>query len=284
MANNNDTSQPIDLMEAFTVEPPPLDLVLPGMLAGTVGALVSPGGTGKSMFALQLAAALAGGPDSLGIEIPATGRVVYLPAEDPSLAIRHRLHALGAHVPASLREVMAEKLTIWPLMGKQPDVFQQAWRDALRRMGESARLIIIDTLRRFHSGEENDSGQMAELLGHLEAITADVGTSILFLHHSSKTMAVSGQGDMQQASRGSSVLVDNVRGGQFNLIGMTKKEAEDYGLDENDRGFYVRLCQSKANFGPPSPDRWLNRTKGGILVPVELEKKQKKGARREFAG
>ena len=89
------THKPINILEAFAAAPPPLDYVLPNMVAGTVGALVSPGGAGKSMLALQLAAQIAGGPDLLEVgELP-TGPVIYLPAEDPPTAIHHRLHALG---------------------------------------------------------------------------------------------------------------------------------------------------------------------------------------------
>ncbi len=77
------THKPINILEAFAAAPPPLDYVLPNMVAGTVGALVSPGGAGKSMLALQLAAQIAGGPDLLEVgELP-TGPVIYLPAEDP---------------------------------------------------------------------------------------------------------------------------------------------------------------------------------------------------------
>jgi cell division protein FtsX len=49
----------INFMEAFTHEPPELDFIWPGFLAGTVGALVAPGATGKSYWALEAAMALA---------------------------------------------------------------------------------------------------------------------------------------------------------------------------------------------------------------------------------
>ena len=57
----------LNLISAFTELPPPIDYVLPNMVAGTVGAIVSPGGVGKSMLALQLAAQIAGGPDLLDV-------------------------------------------------------------------------------------------------------------------------------------------------------------------------------------------------------------------------
>ena len=103
------THKPINILEAFAAAPPPLDYVLPNMVAGTVGALVSPGGAGKSMLALQLAAQIAGGPDLLEVgELP-TGPVIYLPAEDPPTAIHHRLHALGAHLSAEERQAVADR-------------------------------------------------------------------------------------------------------------------------------------------------------------------------------
>ena len=49
----------IDLMWAFENEPPPLDFIWPGFLAGTVGALVAPGATGKSYWALEAAMCIA---------------------------------------------------------------------------------------------------------------------------------------------------------------------------------------------------------------------------------
>src|SRR5690606_61561 len=112
----------IDLMAAFTDPPPPIDYVLPNMVVGTVGALVSPGGAGKSMLILQLAAQVAGGPDLLEVGELTTGPVVYLPAEDPPVAIHHRLHALGAHLTADQRRAVADGLLIEPLIGKCPNI------------------------------------------------------------------------------------------------------------------------------------------------------------------
>ncbi len=74
------------------------------------------------------------------------------------------------------------------------------------------------------------------------------------------------------ASRGSSVLVDNVRGGQFNLSGMTETEARAHGIDPGERRQFVRLVQAKANFGAPIPDMWFRRADGGILLPAGIER------------
>ena len=266
----------IDIMRAFEEKPQPLDFVLPGFLAGSVGALVSPGGSGKSMAALQIGAALAGGPDLMGLGEYPTGKVVYLPAEDPEPAIIHRLHALGTHVPQAQREAIAERMVIEPLIGHEINLLDARWTDAITRAAQDRRLLILDTLRRFHRADENDSGAMAQVVGRMEAIAASTGCSIIFLHHSSKAAALQGQGDVQQASRGSSVLADNVRW-QAYMAGMSKQEAEEYGVDDAQRGYFVRWGISKQNYGVPIADQWLRRHEGGVLQPAVLEKAQRKG-------
>ena len=264
----------LDLMAAFTELPPPLDYVLPNMVAGTVGALVSPGGAGKSMLALQLAAQIAGGPDLLEVgELP-TGPVVYLPAEDPPTAIHHRLHALGVHLTAEQRQAVAEGLLIEPLIGKCPNIMALGWFDFLKRAAEGRRLVVLDTLRRFHIEEENASGPMAQVIGRMEAIAADTGCSIVFLHHANKGAAMMGTGDQQQASRGSSVLVDNIRWQSY-LSGMTQAEAEEWGVDGSQRGYFVRYGVSKANYGAPFQECWFKRHEGGVLKPAVLERQKR---------
>lgn len=257
---------PLDIAAAFAAAPPPIDLVLPGMIAGTVGSLVAQGGAGKSWLALQIAVGVAGGPDIAEIGIPAHGRVAYLPAEDPRSALAHRFHALAGHLDEEARGVVARNLTVLPLMGHQVDIGQKPWADALERTADGARLVIVDTLRRFHIQDENASGPMAQLLGVLEGVCERTGASVLFLHHTGKGAALNGMGGEQQAARGSSVLVDNIRGGQWNLLGMSEAEATRFKVE--DRRRFVRLVQAKANFGPPIADKWLERGAGGVLKPA----------------
>ncbi|MFC3170429.1 helicase RepA family protein, partial [Paracoccus fontiphilus] len=221
----------LNIREAFNVAPPPLDFVLPGMISGTVGALVAQGGAGKSWAALELAIAVAGGPDLLEMGIEQHGRVVYLPAEDPTLAVSHRLYAARGAVEPEALDRLVENMEIVPLMGRSVDLMTPEWASAIEELSDGARLLVIDTLRRFHQADENSSSDMARLLGVLEAICTRTGVSVLFLHHTGKSAAMNGAGDSQQASRGSSVLVDNVRGGQINLIGMTEAEARAHRID-----------------------------------------------------
>lgn len=261
----------IDILKAFREEPPPLDFVLPGLVRGTVGAIVSPGGTGKSMLALEIAILVASGFDLSGIaggKAFPVGKVVFLAAEDPEVAILQRLHALGKMLPDDVRVKLSENLIIEPLLGKLPNVMNQKWFDAIKRVSEGSRLLILDTLRRFHISDENDSGEMSQVIGQLEAISAPNDCSTIFAHHSSKSAALSGQGDQQQASRGSSVLVDNIRW-QMYLAGMTKDEASKLKIAEERRGYFVRTGVSKQNYGSPTQELWLLRVDGGVLTPAD---------------
>lgn len=276
----------IDILHAFEHQPQPLDFVLPGLLAGTVGALISPGGAGKSMLALELAILVASGHDIAGIAGGKTyprGDVAFLAAEDPAVAIQQRLYALGKHITdQDTRIHVAEALAIEPLLGKQPDIAKPEWAEYIRLMADGRRLLFLDTLRRFHTADENSSGEMSQVLGHMEAITACTGCAIVFLHHSSKSAAMNGQGDQQQASRGSSVLVDNVRW-QMYLAGMNAADAKKHGIQEAMKGYWVRGGVSKQNYGAPFEEQWLRRVDGGVLVQGKLEAKAaaKKGGRNE---
>lgn len=270
----------IDIMHAFQQDPTPLDFIWPGYLAGTVGALVSPGATGKSYFALEAAMAVAcsvAGGDVLRIRPVHTGRVVYFAGEDPEPILVRRVHAIGQHIGQEAREVIAENLTLEPIMGKRLDIMDEAH---LRRVVEycaDARLVVFDTLSRIHSLDENSNSDMSKVVATLEHIAASTGASVLYLHHVTKGYAREGQTDQQQAARGASALIDNARWCGF-VAKMTEDEAKrlsDRAYDRKPighsrRGFFVRFGVSKQNYGVPVADRWYERRDGGVLVPVEL--------------
>jgi len=105
----------IDLLAAFENEPPVLDFIWPGFLAGTVGALVAPGATGKSFWALEAAMSIAcsvAGGDLIGLAPAHTGRVVYLAGEDPPPALVCRVHAIGKHLSQQARGRRAQRRTV----------------------------------------------------------------------------------------------------------------------------------------------------------------------------
>lgn len=267
----------LDILKAFAHEPPELDFIWPGFLAGTVGALVAPGATGKSFFALEASMSVAcrvSGGDLVGLAPRQNGRVVYLAGEDPQPALVRRVHAIGKHLNQSARESIAMNLILEPIMGKRLNIMDETHLQRVIDYGQGARLIVLDTLSRIHSLDENSNSDMAKLVATLEHIASKTGASVLYLHHVNKSSAKDGQTNLQQAARGASALIDNARWCGF-VAKMTEDEAkrlvehgQPIGFDR--RHFYVRFGVSKQNYATPLDDRWYKRHDGGVLMPVEL--------------
>jgi RecA-family ATPase len=260
----------------------PIDTVIPGLMAGTVGSLVAPGGTGKSFLALELAMAVASPlGDIIGFNPQKSGPVLYLNAEDHFLETARRLACLGERLPLEARQAVAKNLTVGSALGSlinfsfapNNDFFTDI--EGLINESIGYRLIILDTLTRFHTLDENKNGEMSNLLNNLEFLARQTGAAVLFLHHTNKTAIRDGSGDSQAASRGASVLVDNVRYSSY-LVKMTPEEATDLGIGPRKREFYLRFGISKQNYGIPKPELWLERHEGGVLLPANLSKEKTK--------
>lgn len=265
---------PINIKHCFEIVPVPFDFVLPGFVAGTVGGLVSPGGVGKSTFALLAAASIAGsvaGVDMLDLGIKSHGQVAFWAAEDPENAIHHRLHALGTHLTLEQREAISENISLLPCLGQGADIMDNEWLSEIEESAKGTRLLILDTLTRFHSLDENTASDAKKIMAALEGVAQRTNCAILYLHHVNKSAAMSGMADLQQAARGSSVFVDNARWLAF-VAGMSAAEAKDYGISDDERSFYLRFNISKQNYSSPVPDKWLKRHSGGVLKVVHLEK------------
>lgn len=211
----------IDLWE-LVCQPAPdhYDNVLPGLLAGTVGAIVAPGGVGKSWIAAQVLLQIATGKDLLGLGDMKPGAVAYLNAEDDMTAIRirlwHLLRTLGPAVSAlQPQEGYGPLFRMEALLGCAPCLLDadgnndKFWVDYVWRAASGRRLMILDTLRKFHRADENSSAAMTDLTNLLDRIARDTGCAILFCHHSNKLAMADGRGDEAGASRGSSALVDS---------------------------------------------------------------------------
>lgn len=281
----------IDILALAQQKPERIDYVLPGLVAGTVGAIISPGGAGKSALALQIASQVAGGPDLLGLGEIKHGSAAYLPGEDPQLIIEHRLFALLEHCSPEHRQNLADHLLVEPLDKHDVDILNLDWMQFFMQVAAGRRLLILDTLRMTHNLDESDSGDMKQVVGKFRIIAAQTGCTIIFLHHTNKASMFSGTGGEQQASRGSSVLVDNIRW-QGYLRSMTADESEQHSVDEARRGYFVEFGVSKQNYGKPFAPRWFRKVSamdeeiegGYTLQPAVLEKPKNKKKGSEYAG
>lgn len=262
----------LDLEDCFLNPAPALDMVLPGLLNGTVGSIVAPGATGKSWLALELALNLAAGVDMLGFGVQKQGRTLILTAEDPASVIHQRFNALGEKLTGEEVKNAIKNIFVTPTLGMRGNDFLNGNMSErlIKLAGElgNMRLIIIDTLSQFFSGEINDRKDAAKCMREFEYVAQKLNCALIFTNHVSKSSAQLGEVGSQQSSKGSGVWVDEARWVAF-LQTCTSDEAKKIlFVEEEMRKNFVRFGLSKANYIATQPDIWLKRGVGGLLEPA----------------
>ena len=254
----------LDWRELWEAPPEPMDFVLSGFLLGTVGALIAPGGAGKSFWALEAAVYLSTlcKHNLMGLHAEKGGRVVLLSLEDPQVVTKTRAYKITHSLTPELRDLISENLDIVDLFGCESDLMDDEFFSNAIEYCAGARLVIIDTLSRAHRLDENKNGEMSQLMSRMDSMAQKTGATVLFIHHISKSSNKEGAGNKATASRGASVLVDNARWVGF-LQQMTKEDKSS--VPENERWRYVKWGVSKINYGLPIPDSWLEKSDGGVL-------------------
>jgi RecA-family ATPase len=280
----------VDLAAALQAPRKPTDFVIPGLKAGTLGALVATSGTGKSYLALEIAMAVASPlADITGFCPQLAGKVLYINGEDPEDELITRISWISERVPPEAYSQLKDNLKIISAMGSLLDF---GWRPQMKsrkinqdlenfiEIAAGCRLIIIDTLTRFHTLNENDNGQMSQLLGNFEHVITRTGAALLFIHHTNKSSTKDKDTDNQTAARGADALIAHSRFATY-LVKMTENEANRYDVDPEKRGMYLRFGVSKQNYGLPQKERWFERKEGGVLIPINLIPKPKRSNRNE---
>ena len=166
----------LDVPAMVATAPPAVPWLAPPMLPrAALVALYAPGGDGKSLLALALAAAIAHGGELAGIECE-QGATVYLDAENGEHEIHRRVHTLG--LPASGVEVAdASRLDLRRDIVEVETVVRERTPD----------LLVLDSFRSMTPGmDENDTSQTARALGPLRRLAHESQTSILLIHHANK--------------------------------------------------------------------------------------------------
>lgn len=260
---------------------PDLDFVLPGLLAGSVGMIVGQGAIGKSFLALHIGLAMATcRPVAGGLwEAPKGGPVTVIMGEDDPIILQERLHWLRQQ--ENLNDDEAEDadlyLTVLSARGFDMRILEKTpmgysagpFLEALRKICEGQRLVIIDPLLFLNGGgDENDNGAAAILMATLYQIARATGTTIILLHHVGKS---NGEREDWANARGASALTTSVRW-QVNMAPPTKAEMECFGIEEEMRKSWVRVACVKSNYGDGGSPGWLNRAKGGALQVAEMLK------------
>lgn len=157
---------------------------------GGVAMVASGPKAGKTWMALELACAVATGTRAFAADrfkAPRAASVAYFFAEDDqaSVVAHVRAFASGRGVTA---EELGRNLYLCP-MGHHLNLTRDsdlALVLASAREIPSLKLIVLDPLRNVHSGAENESDAMIDVLSRLRFIHRKTGATVLTPHHAKK--------------------------------------------------------------------------------------------------
>ena len=269
---SGNTLRPFKKMNTLSIVNSPkrlIDWVLPGLPTGVNGMIISPAGAGKSVGALSIGSIVGAGHDKLGfttIKNPVSiGKVSLFLGEDPEIISELRVQNFWDTLPPEKRQLFLKNVDVYPCLGDTGDLLDGgATANRIIHQAMSSRLIVIDTMSRFHLGDENKREDAARVMRELEKIALATGAAVIILHHVNKSSSLNGQADNAEASRGSNVFTSESRWVAF-MQGMTPEEALRKQVVAEFRRDYVRFGCAKINYDKPFPDIWLKRGTGGIL-------------------
>jgi hypothetical protein len=264
--------------------PPRLWLYGKHLLRRFVSVDVAAGGTGKSSVKIGEALAMASGRNLYHVEVHDGPLTVWLyNLEDPAEESERRIHATAkwfkiapADVEGRLfvdsgrdqRCVIASE-TEYGARIAQP-VYDMLKGQLLERKID---VLTIDPFVSSHEVSENDNRAIDAVAKAWGRLADECNCSINLVHHVRKG---NGQESNADSARGAKALVDAARSVQvFNR--MSPDEAAMAGIAEDQRGFYFRVQNDKANLAPPDKAAWYrmnnvsldNGDQVGVACPWE---------------
>lgn len=218
--------------------------------------MVSPGGIGKTSFAIASAIACVSGQAILGDKPHKALNTWLYNLEDPEEEVDRRVKAALVHFGMQAQaEICARlhrtsgrdrRLIIAKKIGHdeyvaQPDV--ERLIEALQKA--KIDVLIVDPFVMTHQVPENANEAVEFVVRQFNYIAHKARCAILLIHHTRKG-AVAGDAD---SSRGGGSIVGAARA-VFTLASMNEQDAQTLGATEEERRFLIRLDDAKANLAP----------------------------------
>jgi RecA-family ATPase len=174
--------------------------------------------TGKSYAALQLLCCLTSGTEWLGFQVPQAVPAVYIQLDTPRTVWAGRVQELAeaGHPIEGVHFADRETLGTFPFNILNPEHFRLL-STSIADLNPGA--VVIDTLRESHSGDENDSTEMQQVIAYLEAAVKPA--ALILVSHSRKPNPEAGLSLMND-NRGSNYVVGRMDG----IVRFTKKSMQ----------------------------------------------------------
>lgn len=260
-ANDDQESEqaaPLVVFDAFDFKEADIPVrpwLVPGaILAGYTHMLAAPGGSGKSLFTLQLAMAMAEGIAWGGFKPRKCYRSLIINVEDDINEQRRRLSGAlrvmgcGPNLAGMVHIVDASESIVVARTGERANsIVATPVVDTLRRyiIDHAIDVIFVDPFAETFEGDENDNSQVKWAMRiWRDEIARATGCAVYLVHHTTKH-AQNGAGDAN-VIRGAGAIVNSTRI-SATLMPMTAEDAQMIGIDPAERHLYVRYDDAKAN-------------------------------------
>jgi hypothetical protein len=150
--------------------------------AGSLGVLFGPAESFKSFVAVDMACSIAAGVKWHGRNTKGCGPIVYVLGEGAG-GFRRRIKAWALRHGLADQDV---RLLAMPAFMADDDAQVMAAIDSIREFlgDEIPCLVILDTLNRAMSGDENSTRDMTGMVHGLDAIRNSLSCAVLAIHHS----------------------------------------------------------------------------------------------------
>ena len=230
-------------------------------------------GTGKTFWALLLAASIGAGKKFFGREVVLSD-VVYL-ASEGSAGLKLRCDAIHKVYKFEHPKVFFLPIQL-DLQSNSSDC--ELLVKEINRHGIKPALIIVDTLSRaFGGGDENSSASMGSFIGHITNLQQQLNTAVLLIHHSGKSedrgarghSSLNAAADAEFELQRLSELGDSDR--HIKVIVKKQKDGED-GLE-----FFFRLDSVQLGLVDASKTSL-------VVVPTDQDSAPSRGKRKKFTG
>jgi 5S rRNA maturation endonuclease (ribonuclease M5)/archaellum biogenesis ATPase FlaH len=164
----------------LSIPPPEYEWLVNGLICkGDTTLIVGEPNVGKSWISLSLAVAMANEHETwVGHKLDNHGRVLYVDEENPHDVVYHRLKQLGAEKVDNLRYLHRQGVRL-------DRNFDRLLDEAITYQPT---MIVLDSLTRFHTKDENNAGEMASLFNDsINMLCRETGAAVLILHHTNKS-------------------------------------------------------------------------------------------------
>jgi hypothetical protein len=163
--------------------------------ASSVGVIGGAPKCSKTWLGLDLALSVATGTACLGkYPVPEPGPVLVYLAEDALPVVRERVEGMARHRNLDFADVDIHVITT-PVLRLDRDPHRTRLLETAKRL--RPRLLLLDPLVRLHGIDENNAGEVAQLLAYFRLLQRRLDLSVVLVHHTRKNAAggvAAGQG------------------------------------------------------------------------------------------